>query len=271
MAVDSGFKGFIRPAWPAPDTVAACVTTRVSPDPAVTSDPPYNAFNLAMHVGDDPARVQRNRTLLLRTLQLPSEPVWLRQIHGNRAVGCPDADNNTEADAIIARNPGEVCLVQTADCLPVLLCGRQGECVAAVHGGWRGLQQNILAATVRALSVPPENLLAWLGPAISAAAYEVDEKVYRCFVDADAAYAPAFEAARPGHWRLDLYAVARIQLQALNVTAVYGGGFCTHRQADTFYSFRRDGQTGRMASLIWLMKDRENKNLTQRRKGAELK
>lgn len=255
MGLDGTVKGIIRPAWPAPAGVAACVTTRVSPDPAITSDPPYDGFNLAMHVGDDPARVQCNRALLRRTLQLPAEPVWLRQIHGNRVVGFRDADNDTEADAIIARSPGEVCLVQTADCLPVLLCDRQGGCVAAVHGGWRGLQQNILAATVAALGVAPENLLAWLGPAIAAAAYEVDENVYRHFVDADKAYAPAFEVTRPGHWSLDLYAIARTQLRALNVTAIYGGEFCTHRQADTFYSFRRDGQTGRMASLIWLQSD----------------
>lgn len=244
--------GFIRPAWPAPANVAACVTTRVSPDPAITGSPPYEAFNLAMHVGDDPASVQRNRALLQRALRLPSEPVWLRQIHGDRVVEFPQAGNDTEADAIIARKPGEVCLVQTADCLPVLLCDRQGGCVAAVHGGWRGLQQNILAKTVKALSVPPVNLLAWLGPAISAAAYEVDEEVYRHFVDANATYASAFKATRPGHWRLDLYAIARLQLQALDVTAIYGGEFCTHRQAETFYSYRRDGQTGRMASLIWL-------------------
>lgn len=257
MAVDKKstvdpMTAFIRPAWPAPGNVAAFVTTRVSPDPAITSAQPYDAFNLAMHVGDDPARVQRNRMLLKQVLQLPSEPVWLRQIHSSRGIEFEAADNNTEADAIIARKPGEICLVQTADCLPVLICDRQGGCVAAVHGGWRGLQQNIIAKTIEALNVPPENLLVWLGPAISMEAYEVDETVYRHFVDEDPAYSRAFNVTRPGHWQLDLYEIARLQLQALGIMAIFGGEFCTCRQPETFYSYRRDGQTGRMASLIWL-------------------
>lgn len=255
MAVDghSTFHpaGFIEPAWPAPPNIAAFVTTRVSPDPAITSDEPYAAFNLADHVGDDPSAVQRNRVLLRQTLRLPSEPIWLRQIHSDRVVES-EAGNGAEADAIIARKPGDICLVQTADCLPVLLADRRGDRVAAVHAGWRGLRQNIIAKTVAALEAPPKNLLAWFGPAISAQAYEVDATVYRQFVDDDAVYAQAFNAARPDHWQLDLYAIARLQLQALGVTAIYGGEFCTYRQSDMFYSYRRDGRTGRMASLIWL-------------------
>lgn len=251
MAVDQPGP-FLRPAWPAPPSVAAFVTTRRSPDPRIASDKPYDAFNLGLHVGDDPANVRRNRVLLQRILQLPSEPVWLQQIHSDRVVEFAEAGDGTEADAIIARKPGEICLVQTADCLPLLLCDRQGECVAAVHGGWRGLWQNIIAKTVQALDVLPEKLLAWLGPAISAEAYEVDETVYRHFVDKDTTYGQAFKAGRPGHWQLDLYKIACQQLQAAGVTAIYGGDFCTYRQADLFYSYRRDGQTGRMASLIWL-------------------
>ena len=244
--------GFIEPAWPAPPNIAAFVTTRVSPDPAITGDKPYAAFNLADHVGDDPAAVQRNRVLLKRTLRLPSEPIWLRQIHSDRVVESEEAANGAEADAIIARKPGNICLVQTADCLPVLFADRRGDRVAAVHAGWRGLRQNIIAKTVAALAVPPENLLAWMGPAISARAYEVDATVYRQFVDEDAVYTQAFNATRPGHWQLDLYGIARLQLQALNITAIYGGEFCTYRQPDLFYSYRRDGQTGRIASLIWI-------------------
>lgn len=244
--------GFIRPAWPAPATVGAVVTTRMSPEPAITSEKPYDSFNLAAHVGDDPARVRRNRALLKRVLHLPSEPVWLQQIHGDRVIEFEDAGNGVEADAIIARKPGEVCLVQTADCLPLLICDLGGECVAAVHGGWRGLWQNIVAKTVEALKVSPGRLLAWLGPAISGEEYEIDETVYRHFVDQGAAYTQAFKATRPGHWQLDLYTIARLQLQALGVGAIYGGHFCTYRQSDLFYSYRRDGQTGRMASLIWI-------------------
>jgi YfiH family protein len=252
MTTDQASARFIRPVWPASAGVAAVTTTRISPVPAIASGKPYDSFNLATHVGDDPIQVQRNRTLLQQALQLPSEPLWLRQIHGDRAVEFEEAGNGIEADAIIARKPGEICLVQTADCLPVLICDRQGECVAAVHGGWRGLCQNIIAKTIEALNVPPGNLLAWLGPAISGAAYEVDDTVRRHFADKSTTYAQAFKASGPGHWQLDLYTIARLQLRALGVTAIYGGDFCTYRQSDLFYSYRRDGETGRMASLIWL-------------------
>jgi hypothetical protein len=243
----------IRPDWSAPANVLALTTTRLSPEPAVASHGAYAEFNLASHVGDDPRQVKQNRQVLQRALKLPAEPVWLQQVHSDRAVEFQQAQaGDLEADAVYTRRGNAVCLVQTADCLPVLLCDRAGSVVATVHAGWRGLQQNIIAATIAAMGAPPASLLAWLGPAISANAYEIDESVYRRFVDENALYSSAFQDTRPGHWTLDLYAIARIQLLSLGVPAVYGGGFCTFHDAERFYSFRRDGQTGRMASMIWL-------------------
>ena len=236
---------FVFPDWPAPDHVRAVTTTRRHPDGVDAS------FNLATHVKDDPDQVIRNRSALKRQLELSAEPCWLRQVHGRKVVRFDQPQPDTvEADAGLTTVPGLACVVLTADCLPVLLCDRAGSVVAAVHAGWRGLQQNIIAETIHDMAVQPENLLAWLGPAISAQAYEVDDGVYSRF-DRQR-YGGAFQPTRPGHWSLDLCTIARYQLDGAGVQAVYGGGYCTFRQNDLFFSYRRENETGRMASLIWM-------------------
>jgi YfiH family protein len=238
----------IRPDWPVPDSVRAVTTTRRGG----FSTAPYDTFNLAQHVGDQPQAVQRNRRLLSERLRLPAEPVWLNQVHGDRVVACGASSPGPAADAACSEEAGPVCAVLTADCLPVLFCDRRGTRVAAAHAGWRGLAGGILERTVEALGVPPAQLLVWLGPAIGPDAFEVGAEVRDAFVSQHAAAAAAFIPKPGGRWRADLYRLARIRLQALDITAVYGGGLCTFSDPQSFYSYRRDGVTGRMASLIWL-------------------
>lgn len=237
---------FIFPDWPAPATVRALQTTRRGG----VSRPPYTSLNLGGHVGDDPAAVAANRARL--AAGLPAPPLWLEQVHG---IGVVDADacvGRVEADAAVARRSGRVCAVMTADCLPVLLCDRAGTVVAAVHAGWRGLCAGVVEATVAAMGVPAGELLAWQGPAIGPAAFEVGDEVRAAFMARDAAAAVAFRAVRPGKWLADIWLLARQRLAAAGLGAVYGGGRCTASETETFYSFRRDGVTGRMASCIWL-------------------
>ncbi|KAB2969309.1 peptidoglycan editing factor PgeF [Zoogloea sp.] len=238
----------IRPGWPAPDRVHALVTTRAGG----VSAAPYASLNLGVHVGDDPARVAENRQRL-RAL-LPAEPCWLNQVHGTAVLDADTwAGGLPDADGVVSRRSGRVCVVMTADCLPVLLCDAAGTVVGAAHAGWRGLHAGVLEATVAAMDVPPSSLLAWLGPAIGPDAFEVGEEVRHAFVSEDPLAASAFRAAAvPGKWMADLYALARLRLAALGVPRVHGGEFCTHADATRFYSYRRDGVTGRMASLIWL-------------------
>jgi YfiH family protein len=244
----------LRPDWPAPARVRALVTTRRLPG---CSEPPFDAFNLGLRNGEPPATAGANRALLVRAFDLPSPPLWLHQVHGTAVV---DADTlargaapaaEPEADAAITRTPGRVVAVLTADCLPVLLCAEDGSAVAAAHAGWRGLAGGVLERAVEALGTEPERLLAWLGPAIDAASYEVGEEVRAAFVARDAQATAAFVETRPGHWQCDLYALARQRLAAAGVTRVSGGGFDTFADA-RFYSHRRDAVTGRFASLVWL-------------------
>jgi hypothetical protein len=209
-------------------------------------------MNPADHVGDAAPAVAANRLRLQQHLGLPDELYWLQQVHGTRVVDAADGIVNAEADAIIARSTGRVCAVLTADCLPVLFCDRAGNEVAAAHAGWRGLAAGVLEQTVASLHAPGEELLAWLGPAISAAAYVVGEEVRSAFVTRDARMAEAFRPAAGGGWQADLYTLARQRLSSCGVTAVYGGDFCTYSEPERFYSYRRDGVTGRMASLVWL-------------------
>jgi YfiH family protein len=169
-------------------------------------------------------------------------------VHGSGVVTFPESDAGTEADAIISFEPGQVCAVMTADCLPVLLCSRSGDRVAAVHAGWRGLAAGVLQAAVAALNVAPAGLLAWLGPAIGPAVYEVGHEVTTAFREEF----PAGFKRRGERWLMDLYSLARLKLQGAGVTAIYGGGFCTCSDSERFFSYRRDGETGRMASLVWL-------------------
>lgn len=234
----------ILPDWPAPANVRACTTTRQGG----VSAGPYASLNLGDHVGDDPAHVTENRARLRRELALPAEPLWLTQVHGIAVAegqgGC--------ADASVAFAPGTVCTVMTADCLPLLLCDRAGTAVAAVHAGWRGLLAGVIEAAVARLRIPAAELLVWLGPAIGPQSFEVGEEVRTAFMAEDAAAAAAFRPAPGGRWLADLYALARLRLARCGITAVYGGGLCTFSDAARFYSYRRDGVTGRMASLIWL-------------------
>lgn len=242
----------IRPKWPVPRRVRAFVTTRALPSGNEGSKAPYQFFNLADHVGDDPAQVQRNRALLRQHIQLAVEPCWLKQVHGNTVIEASAATAPVEADASWTANSQAVCAVLTADCLPLLLCDREGAAVAAVHAGWRGLHNGIITKAVKALPVPAERLLAWMGPAIGRRAYEVDKTVYEQFIELNSAYAAAFTPSDPGHWYFDLYRVARMQLEACGVEEIYGGDRCTYTETSLFYSHRREGTTGRMASLIWL-------------------
>ena len=238
---------WIVPAWPAPANVRALSTTRAGG----VGVAPFDSLNLGTHVGDDPATVAANRARL-RAL-LPAEPCWLNQVHGTAVVDLATYGGVPDADAAVSRKPGAVCVVMTADCLPVLLCDRAGTVVGAAHAGWRGLQGGVIEATTRAMGVPAGDLMAWLGPAIGPEAFEVGDEVRAAFVADDPAAAAAFRPAGPaGKWLADLYLLARQRLAALGVAGVYGGDACTFTEAARFFSYRRDGRTGRMASLVWL-------------------
>jgi len=247
----------IRPAWPAPPHVRALATTRAGG----VSSGPYASLNLGDHVGDDPAAVRRNRALLEAALGLPAAPTWLRQVHGTAiaVLDGPAGATPPTADAAATGLPGIVCAVLTADCLPVLLCNRAGTQVAAAHAGWRGLAGGVLEATIAMLAARgalPHTLLAWLGPAIGPADYEVGNEVRDAFIRTDPEALSAFRPARPGHWWLDLYTAARQRLQRAGVPQVSGGDLSTAGDAARFYSHRRDGAaggaTGRQATLVWI-------------------
>jgi hypothetical protein len=236
----------IQPDWPAPARVKSLMTTRAGG----VSQKPWASLNLGDHVGDDPAHVAANRARLRQ--QLPAEPGWLRQVHSARVVEL-ERESNPDADASFTREAGQVCAVLTADCLPVLFCDRAGSVVAAAHAGWRGLADGVLEASVAAMQVPPGEILAWMGAAIGPQAFEVGDEVRQAFVaqhaEASAAFVPQ---PTPGKWLADIYQLARIRLNHAGVQAIYGGGRCTYQETETFYSYRRDGVTGRMASLVWL-------------------
>ena len=237
----------IHPRWPAPPNIGACCTTRQGG----TSRAPYDSFNLALHVGDDGDRVAHNRRLLRQRLALPDEPGWINQTHGTRVVVLED-ESERDADAAITRQAGRVAVVMTADCLPILLCNRDGSEVAAVHAGWRGLQAGVIQSALAAMRSSNDSLMAWIGPAISQAAFEVGDEVHAAFTDADAAASDYFEANRPGHWLCDLAGLGQRVLEQQGVTRVIRDSHCSHGDRDLFYSYRRDGATGRMAALIWI-------------------
>lgn len=243
--------GIVVPDWPAPANVRALVTTRQLPG---LSQPPYDAFNLGLRSGEDPATVQANRALLVRAFALPSAPRWLRQVHGDRSLRITEEvlDGEPEADAAFTTQANAVLAILTADCLPILLCADDGSEVAAIHAGWRGLSSGVIDNCLGRLRTPPERLLAWLGPAIGAASYEVGAEVRDAFVGLSGAAHDAFAPTRPGHWTCDLSALASQRLWLHGVRRVAGGGFDTRSDA-RFYSYRRDGaRSGRFASLIWL-------------------
>lgn len=239
---------YLEPDWPAPPRVRAVSTLR---DGGVSRGV-YASLNLAGHVGDDPALVNKNRARLRATLRLPAEPCWLEQVHGSAVVEAGSWPTPMRADACVARGPGRVCAVLTADCLPVLFCSRSGDRVAAAHAGWRGLAGGVLDSAMSSLGLPGDELLAWLGPAIGPSAFEVGEEVRIAFTARDAAAAQAFQPNARGRWQADLYGLARLELARLGVRTVCGGGACTYAEQDRFFSYRRDGLTGRMATLVWI-------------------
>ena len=234
------------PDWPAPSGVGAASTTRRGG----VSAPPFDCFNLAGHVGDAPEAVATNRALLVQSLSLPAEPVWLQQEHDTTVVDAATCQPEPRADASVAFTPGVVCAVMTADCLPVLFCHERGDRVGIAHAGWRGLSTGVLESTVRALG-GGEGLMVWLGPAIGPDAFQVGNEVRTAFIERDPGAAIAFRSDGD-RWLADLYTLARRRLAASGVTTVHGGGFCTFSDKDRFYSYRREPRTGRMASLIWI-------------------
>jgi YfiH family protein len=236
----------IIPNWPAPPNIRALQTTRIGG----FSRAPYDSLNFGSHVADSPLDVARNR-MLLNTL-MPSEPVWLEQVHGIVVANADSASCLPQADACIATHRSAVCVVMTADCLPILLCDQQGTVVGAVHAGWKGLATGVIEATVQAMNVPSKNLMAWLGPAISQKAFEVGAEVREVFIAANPQAESAFVAGQGGKWLADIYAIAHLSLDTLGITQSYGGDDCTYTDAERFFSYRRDGVTGRMGTFIWL-------------------
>ena len=250
---DAPAVGWWPAAWRAPPRVRAGVTTRRGG----VSTGPCGSFNLAEHVGDAPAAVAANRARLAIALGLPAAPRWLRQVHGvgvavERREPAALAREPPEADAAVAFEPGVVLAVLSADCLPVVLAHRAGDCIGIAHAGWRGLAAGVIERTVAALAVPAGELTAWLGPAIGPAAFEVGAEVRAAFVAADAGAAPAFVANARGRWQADLYLLARRRLQRLGISEVAGGGACTYVEAERFFSYRREPSCGRMATLAWI-------------------
>jgi len=238
---------FIRPDWPAPRKVHALSTTRQGG----VSTGPYSSLNLGEHVGDDPRSVAANRAQLQRSLG-GAMPRWLSQVHGVRVARDGDTAH-APADAAVTARRDVACAIMTADCLPVIFCDRAGTRVAAAHAGWRGLCAGVLEATLGDIGSKPADVMAWMGPAIGPKAYEVGEEVRGAFVTHSAEAAKAFAPGKaPGKWWCDLYMLARQRLEAAGVVDIYGGGFCTFTDKERFFSFRRDGECGRMATLVWL-------------------
>ena len=233
--------------WPAPAQVHAGTTTRLNG----VSRAPFDSCNLAGHVGDRPEAVAANRRRLSARLNLPAEPVWLQQQHGNVIISAPQG-RGAPADGAYTNRPGAVCAALSADCVPLLLCSRDGAEIAALHAGWRGLCSGIISAGVAMFNAAPQHLLAWIGPHIRQAHYEVGADV----IDACAARwtqtRAASAPARTGHWRLSLCQLVTAELRQLGVTDICDSKLCSYASSDLFYSWRRDGVTGRMASLIWL-------------------
>ena len=253
----------IAPDWPAPPGVRSAFTLRTGG----VSVAPYDSLNLGAGIGDSPEAVAENRRRVREKLRLPAEPAWLEQVHGVEVVdlGATAAPSGGSGDtkvkvlggqpltgdASVARGAGHVCAIRVADCMPVLFAARDGSAVAAAHAGWRGLAGGVLEATVRRLNLPASQLIAWMGPAIGPAHFEVGDEVRAAFTTTDPDAAPAFVANSRGRWQCDLYALARRRLRSIGILAVYGGGWCTFADSDRFFSYRRSSQCGRMAALIW--------------------
>lgn len=235
--------------WPAPTGVRALTTLRHG---LGVSQAPFEAFNLGARCGDVPEAVLENRRQLASGLGLPSAPRWLRQVHGVE-VAMEPGDDEPEADASVTSTPGTVLAILTADCLPAVFAAIDGSEIAAAHAGWRGLADGVLEATLAAMRTPAHEIVAWLGPCAGPQAYEIGEEVFYAFVSRDARAADAFMATRPGHWKVDLYALARQRLVDADIAMgnIHGGGMCTISDPSRFFSHRRDQRSGRMATLVW--------------------
>lgn len=238
----------IKPDWPAPSHIHACSSCRSGG----VSLAPYDSLNLGDHVGDELKAVKNNRQRLATQAQLPGEPLWLQQVHGTAVIDANDWTPVVKGDASYSNQAEQVCTVLTADCLPVLFSDRSGRQVAAAHAGWRGLLAGVLENTVARFEGRRQDILAWLGPAIGPQQFEVGKEVFEAFCERGDAAAQAFQQRDSAHYLADIYLLARQRLAAAGVTSVFGGEHCTVSQADRFFSYRRDGRTGRMASLIWI-------------------
>lgn len=241
----------IKPNWPAPMHIHAYTTTRQGG----YSMMPYTSLNLADHVGDNIKHVKQNRNLLKQSLQLTNEPVWLIQTHGTNVIQADPTSTSLTADASFTEKSEIICAVLTADCLPVLICDSAGTMVAAIHAGWRGLAAGIIETTIKKLPATPNNLLAWLGPAIGPKAFEVGQDVYEHFLQSNSKAALAFENYAANKWLANIYWLAEQRLRKTGITHIYGGEYCTYTDTTQFYSYRRNQNTGRMASLIWIGKN----------------
>lgn len=239
---------FIKPDWPAPTQIKAFTTTRIGG----FSSAPYNTLNLGKDVGDDLINVEKNRALLQKQLQLPSEPLWLKQTHGIDVVQAESQHPYVNADASFTLQKNIVCTVQTADCLPILICDRAATCVAAIHAGWKGLVAGIIEATIKTIKIPGKELLVWLGPAIGPQTFEVGRDVYEKFTLHDSNATAGFKQINTEKWLANIYLLATQRLHACGVDAIYGGNFCTYTDKENFFSYRRDKTTGRMNTLIWI-------------------
>ena len=241
---------FIEPDWPVPAGVRALSTVRSGG----VSTGAFQGLNLGAHVGDEPGAVAANRALLAAAAGYQGAPLWLDQVHSPRAVYATDWQAGVQADACVALAAGQVCAVMTADCLPVLFCDESGQSVAAAHAGWRGLLSGVLESTLFLMNAPPSKILAWIGPGIGQQAFEVGGEVREAFIAQDAGAAAFFEANPAGRWQADLSGLARYRLNGLGLERVFGGDTCTASDPRRFFSYRRDGQCGRMASMVWLEK-----------------
>ena len=240
---------YIYPNWPASENIKALTTTRENG----VSQPPYDRFNLATHVGDNLKNVQANRDKLIDELNLPSEPIWLNQTHSNKVIDLNDFTSN-DADGSyvnVTKTPPPICTVLTADCLPILICNKQGTEIAALHAGWKGLFNGIIESGISTFKSAPEDLLIWFGPAMSANVYEVGEEVREQFITLNPQLEIAFKP-KQHKYLMDIYLIAKQKLNALGVNNIYGGDLCTFSAEKQFFSYRRDNETGRMASLIWI-------------------
>ena len=244
---------YLVPDWPAPKNIQAVITLRSSGN----SRAPYDHFNLASHVGDNPQQVALNRQQLIQQLGLQSQPLWLNQVHGTEVVEGAVNDSVPNADGSFSHNIHQACVILTADCLPILFCNQQGTKVAAVHAGWRGLCGGIIGSAIKRFD-KNDTLLAYLGPAISAEHFEVGPEVREQFLASAMSgehrknIEQGFASAGSESYLADLYALARAELQHYSVKQIYGGSFCSFSQSQQFYSYRRENKCGRNASLIWL-------------------